>query len=83
MKREKTLTMDERGRITLPASIRKKINARKFEVVLTDEGILLKPVRNDALDKYFGIFKGRVKKDVDEILDEAMEEYVREYEKVF
>ncbi|BCS92379.1 AbrB/MazE/SpoVT family DNA-binding domain-containing protein [Metallosphaera javensis (ex Sakai et al. 2022)] len=83
MKREKMLTMDERGRITLPATIREKVHARKFEVVLTEEGILLKPVRNDALDKYFGIFRGRVKKDIDELLDEAMEEYVREHEKVF
>ncbi|WP_369611179.1 AbrB/MazE/SpoVT family DNA-binding domain-containing protein [Sulfurisphaera javensis] len=74
---EKIVTLDERGRIILPKEIREKVNARKLKVKLVKESILLQPV-DDAVDRFYGIFKGKVEKDVDEIFNEAVEERINE-----
>lgn len=61
----------------MPKEIREKVNARKFKVMLVKKGILLLPI-NDAVDRFYGIFKGKVEEDVDEIFNEAMEEHINE-----
>lgn len=77
--KEKVVILDKRGRITLPKEIRDKVKAKKFKIKLVNDQILLQPV-DDDVDKYFGIFKGEVHKDVDEIFNEAMEEHIKNEE---
>ncbi len=42
----KIVKLDDRGRITLPAEIRRLIRAEKFRVEVKDDTIVLEPVRD-------------------------------------
>ena len=68
--------MDERGRILIPANIRKKVKTRVFLIELGKDGtILLKPIVNDVL-KLAGKFKHLLKYEELEELEESQEKYL-------
>lgn len=67
--------LDEKGRALLPASLRKKLGARRFEVKLTDGRIELVPLQN--LKALKGKYKNRIKTPWSQ-LEEKAEKFVRE-----
>jgi DNA-binding transcriptional regulator/RsmH inhibitor MraZ len=70
-----TVELDEKGRALLPASMRKKLGARRFEVKLVGRRIEMIPVGSvkDLKGKYKGLLKEPWSK-----LEEKAERYVRE-----
>ena len=74
MGKEYVVTIDERGRLTIPKEVRTQIKAKKLRLRVEGERLVLEPVTEDV-DKYYGVFKkdlGDV--DVDKILEEALDE---------
>ncbi|MCY0883574.1 MAG: AbrB/MazE/SpoVT family DNA-binding domain-containing protein [Acidianus infernus] len=74
MGKEFILTIDDRGRITIPKEVREVIKSRKLKLRVEDSKIVLEPIVVDV-DKYYGIFRkdlGDV--DVDNLLKEALTE---------
>jgi AbrB family looped-hinge helix DNA binding protein len=54
-----TATISEKGQITLPAALRKRLNLQvggQLEILETTSGILLKPLLNDV-QAAFGLIK--------------------------
>ena len=70
-----TVELDEKGRALLPASIRKKLGARRFEVNLLDDRIELIPLGSVKALK--GKHKGLLKEPWWK-LEEKADRYVRE-----
>ena len=74
MGKEFVVTIDERGRITLPKEVRALIKAKKLRLRVEGERLVLEPVAEDV-DKYYGVFKKDLEDaDVDKILEEALAE---------
>lgn len=65
------VTLDERGRLTLPAEVRSKIDAKRFMVILEGNSIKLIPIPNPL--KVKGSLK--IPWTIEE-LEEAGEEFV-------
>lgn len=74
---EYILSVDERGRITIPKEVRERMNLKKLRLIVDEDKLILEPVREDVVDKYYGIFKVEIKEDVDEILKKGLEELVK------
>ncbi|MEM0304905.1 MAG: AbrB/MazE/SpoVT family DNA-binding domain-containing protein [Saccharolobus sp.] len=75
---EYILSLDERGRITIPKEIREKINFKKVRIVLENDKLILEPIKDDAVDKYYGIFKAQIKGDIDELIEQSLFEKFKE-----
>ena len=74
MGKEYVVTIDDKGRLTIPKEVRTQIKAKKLRLRVEGERLVLEPVTEDV-DKYYGVFKkdlGDV--DVDKILEEALAE---------
>lgn len=71
---EYIINVDERGRITIPKEIREKIDLKKVRLTVKDNKLIIEPIKEDAVDKYYGIFKTEVKGDVDEIFKKRLKE---------
>ncbi|WP_373468865.1 AbrB/MazE/SpoVT family DNA-binding domain-containing protein [Acidianus infernus] len=56
MGKEFILTIDDRGRITIPKEVREVIKSRKLKLRVEDSKIVLEPIVVDV-DKYYGIFR--------------------------
>lgn len=70
------VSMDDHGRILIPANIRKKIKVKVFSLELRDDGsILLKPPVNEVLE-LTGKFKRLLKYNELEELKEVQEKYL-------
>ncbi len=70
------VSMDDRGRILIPKSIRRGVKARLFTIELMDDNtIVLKPVASEVLE-LAGKFRGLLKSRSMEELEERQEEYV-------
>ena len=70
------VSMDDHGRILIPANIRKKIKVKVFSLELRDDGsILLKPLVNEVLE-LAGKFKHLLKYNELEELEEVQEKYL-------
>lgn len=67
--------LDDKGRALLPASLRKKLGARRFEVKLIDGRVELLPLQNMKALK--GKYKDRIKTPWSQ-LEEKAEKFVRE-----
>jgi len=67
--------LDEKGRVLLPSSLRKKLRTRRFEVRLVDGRIELVPLENLKMLK--GKYKGRLKTKW-ATLEEKVEKFVRD-----
>jgi len=67
--------LDEKGRALLPASVRRKVKSRRFQVKLRGERIELLPI--ESLKTLKGKYKGRLKTSW-EILEEKAERFVKE-----
>jgi len=70
------VSMDDHGRILIPANIRKKIKVKVFSLELRDDGsTLLKPPVNEVLE-LAGKFKRLLKYNELEELEEVQEKYL-------
>lgn len=70
----KTVELDSRGRLLLPADIRKKMGTKRFLLEESDKGIELEPIPDPESVK--GKHKGLIEKDLEEI-EKDQEELVR------
>ncbi len=68
-----TVEMDEKGRVHIPAAVRREVRARRFTLSLEEGRILMEPVKSPALVK--GKYKGLLKVTMEE-LEEAQERLV-------
>ncbi len=68
-----TVEMDEKGRVHIPANVRREVKARRFTLSLEEGRILMEPVKSPALVK--GKYKGLLKVTMDE-LEDAQERFV-------
>jgi AbrB family looped-hinge helix DNA binding protein len=65
--------IDSVGRIYLPKDVREQVGAEEFLVEMLEDGsILLRPVRKDQVEEYYGVLKTR------SMTVEEMEEKVKE-----
>ena len=71
MGKEYVVTIDERGRLTIPKEVRAQIRAKKLRLRVEGERLVLEPVAEDV-DKYYGVFRKDLLGDVD--IDKALEE---------
>ncbi len=57
--RAETVEMDEKGRVHIPANVRREVKARRFTLSLEEGRILMDPVKSPALvkGKYEGLLK--------------------------
>ncbi len=53
------VVMDNKGRVRIPASLRREVKARRFTVSLEEGRIVMKPVKSpdSVREKYMGILK--------------------------
>ncbi len=53
------VVMDNKGRVRIPASLRREVKARRFTVSLEEGRIVTKPVKSpdSVREKYMGILK--------------------------
>ena len=70
-----TIELDEKGRALLPASVRRKVKSRKFQVKLKGNRIELLPIED--LKSLKGKYRDRIKTPW-EILEEKAERFVRD-----
>jgi len=74
MGKEFILTIDDRGRITIPKEVRELIKSKKLKLKVEGSKIILEPIVVD-IDKYYGIFRKDLgNMDIDNILKEALTE---------
>ncbi|MEM1627323.1 MAG: AbrB family transcriptional regulator [Sulfolobaceae archaeon] len=74
MGKEFILTIDDRGRITIPKEVRELIKSKKLKLKVEGSKLILEPIVVD-IDKYYGIFRkdlGSV--NIDNVLKEALAE---------
>jgi len=65
--------LDEKGRILIPAEIRKKVQARRFKVSTRGDVVELEPLA--TLEELRGKYRHRIKSDW-EVLEEKSEDLV-------
>jgi len=68
-----TVEIDEKGRVHIPANVRREVKARRFTLSLEAGKILMEPVKSPALVK--GKYKGLLKVTMEE-LEQAQERLV-------
>ena len=74
---QEIVEMDDRGRILIPSSIRKRLKSRMFSIQLLSEGaLLLKPIREE-IEGLGGKYRGVIKASSFEELEEAQEELLK------
>ncbi|QPG49202.1 AbrB/MazE/SpoVT family DNA-binding domain-containing protein [Saccharolobus solfataricus] len=74
MGKEFILTIDDKGRITIPKEVRELIKSKKLKLRVEDSKIILEPIVVDV-DKYYGIFRKDLEDvDIDNLLKEAITE---------
>ncbi|BDC17331.1 AbrB/MazE/SpoVT family DNA-binding domain-containing protein [Acidianus sp. HS-5] len=72
MRDEYDITVDERGRITIPKEVREQIKVRKFRLKVEQGKIILKPVSSNP-EKYYGIFRKDIGNiDIDKVFEETL-----------
>mgnify|MGYP003877397913 CR=1 FL=1 len=77
MPTQEIVEMDDRGRILIPSSIRKRLKSRMFSIQLLSEGaLLLKPIREE-IEGLGGKYRGVIKASSFEELEEAQEELLK------
>ncbi len=70
--REEIVTMDDRGRITIPKEIRERVTTKTLKMKVEGDKIVLEPVITDV-DKYYGLFRKDIGDvDIDEVLKESL-----------
>jgi len=62
---ESIVKMDKQGRILIPIEIRKKISSRVFIVNISNDEIVLKPIKDTKLTDFFD----SIEVDVDDFTD--------------
>lgn len=71
--------LDSAGRIYLPKEVRKRVGAEEFTIETLDDGsIVLRPVRIDPVDKYYGVVKTK-SMSVEEMEEKIKESVVKLY----
>ena len=73
MAKTATVEVDDKGRVHLPAAVRRELKARRFKLSLERGRILMEPVK--SLETLRGKYKGLVKVSI-ETLEEAQERLV-------
>ncbi|BBG23302.1 hypothetical protein IC006_0586 [Sulfuracidifex tepidarius] len=74
MDNEFIITIDDRGRITIPKEVRGLIRSKKFKLKIDGSKIILDPIVID-INKYYGIFRkdlGDI--DIDNLLKDELAE---------
>ncbi len=72
--KEFILTIDDRGRITIPKEVRELIKSKKLKLRVEGSKIILESIVVD-IDKYYGIFRKDLENvDIDKMLNEALTE---------
>ncbi|BDC17858.1 AbrB/MazE/SpoVT family DNA-binding domain-containing protein [Acidianus sp. HS-5] len=85
MSKEFVLTIDERGRVTIPKEVRNLIKSRRLKLIVEGDKLILEPIVEDV-DKYYGIFRKDLGKDVDidRLLKDALTEVLlNDEQKIF
>jgi len=70
------VTLDAKGRVTIPRRIREMLRGvKRFKVSYRDGRIVLEPL-GSAADRFYGAFRParRVPRDIDRVIGEAVEE---------
>jgi DNA-binding transcriptional regulator/RsmH inhibitor MraZ len=70
-----TVEMDERGRVHLPADVRRELKTRRFTLSLEKGRILMEPVKAPVQVK--GKYKGLIKVSMEQ-LEEAQGQFISE-----
>ncbi|HZY95433.1 MAG TPA: hypothetical protein VFE98_11380 [Candidatus Bathyarchaeia archaeon] len=73
MAKTATVEIDEKGRVHIPAELRRELKTRRFSLSLNKGRILMEPVKSPRLVR--GKYKHLVKVAGIEELDEAQEEF--------
>jgi DNA-binding transcriptional regulator/RsmH inhibitor MraZ len=73
MARTVRVEIDEKGRVHIPATVRREVKVRRFTLSLEEGRILMEPVKSPALVK--GKYEGLLKVTLDE-LEDAQERLV-------
>ncbi len=73
MARAATVEVDEKGRVQIPASVRRELKTRRFKLSLDRGRILMEPV--PPAEAVRGKYKGLIKVSMEE-LEEAQERFV-------
>ncbi len=73
MARTTTVEVDDKGRVHIPAVVRRELKARRFKLSVEDGMILMEPVK--APETVRGKYRGLVKVSMEE-LEEAQERLV-------
>jgi len=71
--------LDSVGRIYLPKEVRERIGVQEFTVeILEDGSIILRPIRIDPVEKYYGVVKTK-QMSVEEMEQKIKESVVKLY----
>ena len=73
MAKTATVELDDKGRVHIPAGVRRDLRARRFKLSLEKGKIILEPVKSPETVR--GKYKGLVKVSLEE-LEEAQERFV-------
>ena len=73
MAKTATVELDEKGRVHIPASVRRELKARRFKLSLDKGRILMEPV--ERAEAVRGKYKGLLKVNIEE-LEESQERFV-------
>ncbi len=73
MARAVTVEIDEKGRVQIPATVRREVKTRRFTLFVRDGKILMEPVKSPATVR--GKYKGLLKLTGEE-LEEAQERFL-------
>ena len=67
-----TVEVDEKGRVQIPASVRREMKSRRLKLSFEDGRILMEPVK--SLEAVRGKYKGLIKVSIEQ-LEEDQERY--------
>jgi len=71
--------LDSVGRIYLPKEVRERIGVQEFTVEMLEDGsIILRPIRIDPVEKYYGVLKTK-QMSVEEMEQKIKESVVKLY----
>ena len=73
MAKTATVELDEKGRVHIPASVRRELKSRRFKLSLDKGRILMEPV--ERAESVRGKYKGLIRVNMEE-LEEAQERFV-------